>query len=241
MTEITQQQIGDSMQPKVQIKGIREGLLINLADGDWEEIQAALLEHLDQQAEFLKGARLALDVGNHILKAVDMSQLRNKISERGLTLWAVISNSPTTEKTAQTLGLATRINKPRPERQIHSLDTTIQGGEHAVLVQRTLRSGYSLEFPGHVVIIGDINPGAQVIAGGNVIVWGRLRGMVHAGAEGDTNSLVCALDLTPTQLRIADQIAITPKRRGKPSPEIARVVDGQVVAELWDPKGKKGK
>lgn len=241
MTEITQQQIGDSMQPKVQIKGIREGLLINLGDGDWEEIQAALLEHLDQQAEFLKGARLALDVGNHILKAVDMSQLRNKISERGLTLWAVISNSPTTEKTAQTLGLATRINKPRPERQIHSLDTTIQGGEHAVLVQRTLRSGYSLEFPGHVVIIGDINPGAQVIAGGNVIVWGRLRGMVHAGAEGDTNSLVCALDLTPTQLRIADQIAITPKRRGKPSPEIARVVDGQVVAELWDPKGKKGK
>ena len=116
MTEITKQQIGEKMQPKVQIKGIREGLLINLGGGDWEEVQAALLEHLNQQAEFLKGARLALDVGNHILKAVDMSQLRNKISERGLTLWAVISNSPTTEKTAQTLGLATRINKPRPER-----------------------------------------------------------------------------------------------------------------------------
>lgn len=241
MTDKPRNQIGDEMQPKVQIKGIREGLLIYLGDGDWEEVQAELLDHLDQQAEFLKGARLALDVGNHILKAVDMSQLRNKISERGLTLWAVISNSPTTEKTAQTLGLATRINKPRPERQIHSLDTTIQGGEHAVLVQRTLRSGYSLEFPGHVVIIGDINPGAQVIAGGNVIVWGRLRGMVHAGAEGDANSVVCALDLTPTQLRIADQIAITPKRRGKPLPEIARVIDGQVVAEIWDPKGKKGK
>ncbi len=241
MTDKPRNQIGDEMQPKVQIKGIREGLLINLGDGDWQEVQEALLEHLDQQAEFLQGARLALDVGNHILKAVDMSQLRNKISERGLTLWAVLSNSPTTEQTAQTLGLATRINKPRPERQIHSLDTTIQGGEHAVLVQRTLRSGYSLEFPGHIVIIGDINPGAQVIAGGNVIVWGRLRGMVHAGAEGDTSSLVCALDLTPTQLRIADQIAITPKRRGKPIPEIARVVDGQVVAELWDPKGKKGK
>ncbi len=241
MTDTPSKQIGEDMQPKVQIKGIREGLLINLGDGDWQEVQKALLEHLDQQAEFLQGARLALDVGNHILKAVDMSQLRNEISERGLTLWAVLSNSPTTEKTAQILGLATRINKPRPERQIHSLDTKIQGGEHAVLVQRTLRSGYSLEFPGHVVILGDINPGAQVIAGGNIIVWGRLLGMVHAGAEGDTNSLVCALDLTPTQLRIADQIAITPKRRGKPMPEIARVVDGQVVAELWDPKGKKGK
>ncbi|MCK5429663.1 MAG: hypothetical protein KAI94_09355, partial [Anaerolineales bacterium] len=88
------------MQPKVQIKGIRQGLLINLGDGDWDEVQAALFEHLDQQAEFLQGARLALDVGNHILKAVDLSQLRNTISERGLNLWAVLSNSPTTEQTA---------------------------------------------------------------------------------------------------------------------------------------------
>ena len=241
MTDVSRPRIGDKMQPKVQIKGIRQGLLINLGDGDWDEVQAALFEHLDQQAEFLQGARLALDVGNHILKAVDLSQLRNTISERGLNLWAVLSNSPTTEQTAQTLGLATRINKPRPERDIHTLHTTIQGGEQAVLVQRTLRSGYSLQFPGHVVIIGDINPGAEVIAGGNVIVWGCLRGMVHAGAEGDSTSLVCALDLTPTQLRIADQIAITPKRRGKPQPEVVRIVDGQVVAEQWNPKGKARK
>ena len=225
------------MQPNVQIKGIREGLLINLGDGDWDEVQAALIEHLDQQAEFLQGARLALDVGNHVLKAVELSQLRNAISERGLNLWAVLSSSPTTEQTAQTLGLATRISKPRPDRSIHTLDTTVHGGEPAVLIQRTFRSGYKLQFPGHVVVIGDINPGAEVIAGGNVIVWGRLRGMVHAGAEGDEDAIVCALDLAPTQLRIAEQIAITPKRRGKTHPEIARVLDGQVVAEPWNPKG----
>jgi septum site-determining protein MinC len=105
-----------------------------------------------------------------------------------------------------------------------------------MLVRRTLRSGYSLKHPGHVIIIGDVNPGAEIVAGGDVLVWGHLRGMVHAGAEGDENAVVCALDLAPTQLRIAGFIAITPKRRGKPQPETARVVDGQVVAEPWNPK-----
>ncbi len=226
------------MQPKIQIKGIREGILVNFGDGDWEEVRAAFHEHMQEQAEFLRGARIALDVGNHVIKAVELSRLRDDISERGLTLWAVISNSPTTEQTAQTLGLATRLSKPRPERSIHALDTTIQDGEHAILVQRTLRSGYSLQFPGHVIVMGDVNPGAEVVAGGNVIVWGRLRGMVHAGAEGDESAMVCALDLAPTQLRIAGQIAVTPQRRGKATPEVARLQDGQVVAEPWKDKGK---
>jgi septum site-determining protein MinC len=102
-----------------------------------------------------------------------------------------------------------------------------------------LRSGFSLQHPGHVVVIGDVNPGAEVIAGGDILVWGRLRGVVHAGAEGDEGAIVCALDLSPTQLRIAGQIAITPKRRGKPHPEVARLHEGQVVAEPWDPKREK--
>jgi len=218
---------------KIEIKGIRDGLLIILSDGDWGEVRQSLLEHVDQQVEFLRGARIALDVGTHILKAVDLGGLRNELSERGLTLWAVMSSSPTTEQTAQTLGLATRISKPLPDRAMHSLDTSLSGGDPAVLVKRTLRSGFHLEHPGSVVVIGDVNPGAEIIAGGDVIVWGRLRGMVHAGAEGHEGAVVCALDLAPTQLRIAGLIAITPKRRGKPQPEMARIVDEQVVAEAW--------
>jgi len=223
-------------QPKVQIKGIRDGLLLIAGDGNWGEIHASILVQLDEQASFLKGGRLAIDVGNQILKAVEMSKLRDEISERGLTLWAVLSSSPTTEKTAQTLGLATRLSKPRPERTTHPLGTTLQSGEQAILVHRTLRSGFSLQHAGHVVLIGDVNPGAEIIAGGDVIVWGHLRGMVHAGAGGNEGAVVCALDLAPTQLRIGGQIATTPQRRGKPQPELARVVDGRVVAVLWNPK-----
>ena len=165
--------------------------------------------------------------------------MRNALSERGLILWAVLSNSPTTEQTAQSLGMATRLNKPLAERDAKPLDTSVQSGEQAVLIHRTLRSGYSLHYNGHVVVIGDINPGAEVIASGDVVVWGRLRGMVHAGAGGNIDALVCALDLAPTQLRIADQIAITPQRRGKPQPEMARLKDGQVVAEAWNTQKKR--
>jgi septum site-determining protein MinC len=220
----------------VQIKGIRDGLLILLGEGPWPEVRAALMEQVDGQADFLRGARVALDVGNHILKAVELGGLRDALSERGITLWAVISNSPTTEATAQTLGMATRLPKPRPDRQMTTMNTNIQGGEEAVLVQRTLRSGFSLHHPGHVIILGDVNPGAEIIAGGSVVVWGKLRGMVHAGAEGNEEAVVCALDLTPTQLRIAGQIALTPQRRGKSQPELAQIKDGKVVSVLWNPK-----
>jgi septum site-determining protein MinC len=90
-----------------------------------------------------------------------------------------------------------------------------------------------------VIILGDVNPGAQIISGGDVIVWGHLRGMVHAGAGGNENAVICALDLAPTQLRIAGEIAITPQRRGKTLPEMARIVNGQVIAEPWNPKKRE--
>lgn len=232
------EETGTETRPLVQIKGIREGLLITLGEGPWPEIREALVEHVEKQAEFLRGGRLILQVGNHILRAAELGHLRDTLSERGLSLWAVLSNSPITEQTAQMLGLATRINKPVPERTIAKSTDTALAGEQAVLVRRTVRSGFSVQHHGHVIVIGDVNPGGEIIAGGDVVVWGRLRGMVHAGAEGDEKSVVCALDLSPTQLRIAGQIALTPKRRGKTRPEIARISDGKVIAEPWNPKEK---
>ena len=225
------------MPTKIEIKGIREGLLITLGEGKWPEARKALLEHVDQQSDFLRGAQITLEVGNHILKALELGELRDELSERGISLRAVLSNSPTTERTAQALGLATRTSKPSPDRSTHRLETALRG-EQAVLVQRTLRSGHSVKHPGHVTVIGDVNPGAEIIAAGNVLVWGHLRGTVHAGAQGDENAIVCALDLSPIQLRIANKISITPPQRKNPIPEMAHLKDGQVVAEPWNTKGK---
>lgn len=217
---------------KVNIKGIKEGLLVTPGDGDWNLVEDSLLQQIRDQAAFFNGARVALDLGNTILRAAELGSLRDKLNDLGISLWAVISNSPTTEQNAQALGLATRLSVSRPERTIKPLDTHLAGDE-AVLVQRTLRSGFKVSFHGHVVVIGDVNPGAEIVAGGSIVVWGRLRGVAHAGAEGNDKTVVCALDLTPTQLRIAGYVAISPHRKGKPQPEIARVEGDQVIVENW--------
>lgn len=224
------------MLPKVKIKGIREGILVVLGDGTWTEVRESFLTHLDEQVGFLKGARLALDVGNRIIDTQELVTLQDAISSRQLELWAVLSSNPETEENAQSIGLAIKIGRFSPELELPSVGTHIQEGGQAILLRRTLRSGYSIKNPGHVVVIGDVNPGAEIIAGGDVVVWGKLRGVVHAGAGGDEEAIVCALDLSPTQLRIAGYISLSPKRRGKPMPELARIKDEQVVAEPWDPK-----
>ncbi|MCU0485334.1 MAG: hypothetical protein MUC85_04415, partial [Anaerolineales bacterium] len=99
------------MTAKVQIKGIREGLLVTLGEGEWAELRAALVSLVQEQQDFLRGGRLYLDVGNHILHAAELGSLRDEISERSLALWGVLSNSPTTQQTAQALGLATRLSR----------------------------------------------------------------------------------------------------------------------------------
>ncbi len=222
--------------PKIEIKGIREGLLVTIGDGaSWETAEAALLSTIGERADFFNGARVALDVGARPLKAAQLGKLRDRLSDFGITLWAVVSESPKTQETARSLGLDIHLAKPRPGRVVRPLEARAEG-EEALLVRRTLRSGMRVEFHGHVIVLGNVHAGAEIIAGGNIIVWGRLKGVAHAGAHGNTDAVVCALDLSPTQLRIAGVIATAPPRRGKPTPEIASVKDGQVIAEPWQGK-----
>lgn len=219
----------------IQIKGLRDGLLVSLDDASWDEQRSALLFQVDTQPAFFRGARLALDVASQVLHVNDLVDLRDQLSERGISLWAVISESPTTEHTAQLLGLATRISKPRPE-ETRQFSVDDLGEDTALFLNRTLRSGTRIEFAGHVVVLGDVNPGAEIVAEGNVIVWGKLRGMVHAGVNGNRKAVICALDLSPTQLRIADEVSAMLKPQETPQPEIARINDdGKLQAEFWMP------
>ena len=219
----------------LQIKGLRDGLLVSLDDAPWDDQRGALLLQVDMQPAFFQGARLALDVASQVLHVNELVELRDQLSERGISLWAVLSESPATEHTAQLLGLATRISKPRPE-EPRSFAVEDIGEDMALFQSRTLRSGTRVEFPGHVVVLGDVNPGAEIVADGNVIVWGRLRGMVHAGARGNRKALICALDLSPTQLRIADEVSALLHPQDDPKPEVARInQDGKLQAELWSP------
>ncbi|HSM70664.1 MAG TPA: septum site-determining protein MinC, partial [Anaerolineales bacterium] len=217
----------------IQIKGIRDGLLVSLNDAPWDEQLSVLMSHVDEQPSFFQGARLALDVSSQVLHVNDLVELRDKLSERGISLWAVLSESPTTEQTSQLLGLATRISKPRPQEAV-DFGVEAHGEGTALFLDRTLRSGVRIEFAGHVVVLGDVNPGAEIVAEGTIIIWGRLRGMAHAGSDGNREAVICALDLAPMQLRIADEVAPATIAYGSAKPQLARINDnGKLLVENW--------
>ncbi len=222
------------MEAQLAIKGTREGLVIQVPEGLGETAVDAILGLIEDKADFFRGARVAVDLQETVLGAAQLGRLRDELAGRDVHLWAVLSQQTTTRTAAADLGLATELKPTRSVSEDDEPFDTEVCGDEAVFVRRTLRSGHSLRHPGHVIVLGDVNPGAEIIAGGSVIVWGRLRGVVHAGATGDEEAMVCALDLAPTQLRIAGRIAVSPERSGPAKPEVAFLREGQLVAERWD-------
>ena len=101
-----------------------------------------------------------------------------------------------------------------------------------LVVNRTLRGGQEVQSQGSVLVLGNVNPGAQVIAGGSIDIRGTCRGIVHAGAYGDRDAIIIADHLMPVQIRIADVIAQSPEQYEKPElAERASVQDGRIVIE----------
>jgi septum site-determining protein MinC len=108
----------------------------------------------------------------------------------------------------------------------------LEGGE-TIMICRHIRSGQKFFTQGNMVVLGDINPGAEIIAGGNILVMGALRGVAHAGALGDETAVIAAFRLNPTQLRIANHITRAPdgERFENGNPEVAKIIAGKVVIE----------
>ncbi|MCY7390650.1 MAG: septum site-determining protein MinC, partial [Leptolyngbyaceae cyanobacterium CAN_BIN12] len=99
-----------------------------------------------------------------------------------------------------------------------------QAMEEPLYLQTTLRSGGDVRHNGTVIILGDLNPGSSVVATGDILIWGRLRGTAHAGAKGNAQCLIMALQMEPNQIRIADFVARAPENPpAQYYPEIAYV------------------
>jgi len=103
---------------------------------------------------------------------------------------------------AETLGLSTK--KSDLKSGANELPRALHGGENALLIRKTLRSGASVKFAGDVIVDGDVNPGAEIIASGSIYVWGILRGSAHAGIEGSKQEVIVALEIQTSNLRIAE-------------------------------------
>lgn len=223
---------------KVVIKGLKDGILITLSPTEeWIAITTELATKIDKQQSFFAGARILIDVGERPVRKHELMSLKALLERRGMILSTVLSNSDTTLNAAQALDL--RTTSPSPSITRKSNDYTAhdaeESGTYGVMIRRTLRSGKTVHSDGHVVVFGDVNPGAKIIAAGDIIVWGKLRGTVHAGSNGDETAVVCALDMNPTQLRLAHYIVTSPPdNRRKSRPEVAYVRDQQIVVEAWN-------
>ncbi len=106
--------------------------------------------------------------------------------------------------------------------------------EYARFFQGTLRSGQEIKSDRSIVLLGDVNAGAKVVSTGNIVVLGKIRGFAHAGATGKKNASIFALSLEPTQVRIAEYIARTPKSFEGKEPSLAFVEDERIVIDTID-------
>lgn len=202
-------------------KGTMEGVRLILDD----EVSYTLLldrlrEKLNETADFFQGAKVIVHPGKRELEPSQYHELSDILQkEYGLFL----------------LRWALHVEQAAVKSQSEPVQTAVCEYDREVeplVVHRTVRSGQQITHKGSILLLGDVNHGASVVAGGDITILGVCRGAAHAGVYGDTRAWVAAYRLQPTQLRIANVIACAPDGANPPSyPEIARMIDGEVVIE----------
>jgi len=183
------------------------------------EIQAELYKKMESIADPAYVSGLNIVIGKEKISRAELRKIEGIVLDHGFLLNSLTANGPPEQSGS-------------PENDTLYPEQLSQYQETA-LICRNLRSGQKFYTEGNVVILGDINPGAEVVAGGNILVMGVLRGMVHAGAFGDETVIVAAYRLNPTQLRIANHITRPPEGEEiiVEGPELARIKAGKVIIE----------
>lgn len=225
----------------ITFKGTRLGVLVSMSEeGSFRDNLAILQEKLKSNPQFFKGSPVSLDLGWREISTEELGELESFLQTNAITLQGIISSSLTTRKLAENrgikviigrLGISEHYSRVAKKEATDARKKTDHPQEETLMLRKTIRAGQKVEFSGNVVIQGDLNPGAEVIASGDIIVLGSLRGIAHAGAEGNTASVVTAITLDPTQLKIAQHVAITKnvKSARKGCAFTARVENGRII------------
>ncbi len=228
------------------LKGTKEGLVISLIGQiSFAQIKRKIVEQVSAGDAFLIGAHVTIDLGQNYLTEDQLDVLAQILGDNGLILRKIIRGATADNQVyycdfgSQELGHRQEemwVKDTTEEEKLNHNNDLLK--ENTILFQGTLRSGQSLNHPGNIVILGDVNPGGEVIAGENIVVMGNLRGIAHAGVSGNENAVVTAFRLQPTQLRIGNHITRAPDEQhvsNPQHPEIARIKNGMVVIELYQP------
>lgn len=212
------------MNNSVFIKGTKNGIIVKLdREIPFDEIKSQLAVKFEETADFFKEANLALSFEGRELSQKETEEVIEIIEKHSkIHVICVVDNNKFHEKVFDD-AITERIN-----------ELSAQTGQ---FYKGTLRSGQVFESESSVIILGDVNPGAKVIAKGNVVVLGALKGNIFAGASGNENCFVAALDMNPMQIRIGDVLARcadNAKPDKKVFPKIAFVENGSIFIERID-------
>jgi septum site-determining protein MinC len=211
-------------------------ILIMREEDDFDTVLEHVEKKLESSGRFFKGASLAVKYRGRKLSTDQAKQIAELLSKKtNAEIKSFEEDFSLPEKEPE----ETEKSRERPKMRLMFFKGLEEG--MARFYKGTVRSGQLVSFEGNLIIIGDVNPGGEVIATGNVIVMGSLRGMVHAGADGNKEAVVAALNLQPTQLRIADVITRSPdtkEARQAMIPELASVKDDLVYIERFLPQYK---
>jgi septum site-determining protein MinC len=171
-------------QQNVIIKGTKDGLILHLdADCSYQELKIELDEKLSSNDRGHKDKPLIpvkLETGNRYLTNAQQEELKEIVRKKRNLVVDEIESNVITKIEAE---------KIRKEKEV-------------VTVTRMIRSGQVLEVYGDLLLIGDVNPGGTVKAGGNIFIMGALRGIAHAGCLGNDQAVIAASSMKPSQLRI---------------------------------------
>jgi len=179
----------------VSIKGTRNGLVILLdTNREFEELKKTLHNKMKSARGFFKGARFFFSGEQLKISSHQKNELENICRQYGLV--PVPDDNHSLYKKNFTVATH-KASSTTP----HS-----EAGEAAFLLMKSLRSGQAVVHSNHVVIVGDVHPGAEVVSGKSIIIIGNCRGSVHAGRGGNRSASVIALTLAPTVLSIADKM-----------------------------------
>lgn len=220
-----------TVQQLVNIKGTPNGLLIYCnGQADPKALEIDLRTKLGAGKGFFRGAKYSI-YGKPPLDPSTLDKLHTICTEHGLTPAEAEITPPQ------------QAVKPRPKVKTSKTTGRRQHSENEQthLLQRSLRSGTKETYDGNVVILGDVNPGAEIRATGDILVMGALRGVAHAGCNGNINAVIVAYKLHPSQLRIANKIARSPEGLAeRPYPELAYATEEDgIIIEKYNPNKRR--
>ncbi|MFT9599044.1 septum site-determining protein MinC [Mesobacillus sp.] len=176
----------------VTIKGTKDGLTLHLDDTcSYDELKKELDRKLSNSTRVQEEQQLLsvkVKVGNRYLTKAQEEELKDLIRQKRNLIVEDLETNVITREEAERLRQETEI----------------------VPVAKVIRSGQVLEITGDLLLIGDVNPGGTVKATGNIFIMGALKGVAHAGTEGNNEAVIAASVMKPSQLRISDCINRAP-------------------------------